>query len=325
VEVTEIVLEESFDTHSGQDGSSDSSIVGEDQTADPSEIVDEQRDSVCTDVDCYEENKSLASPLGSPSNSSISKKGKDFESTADIFERPSPVSVLDSIFMEDDISPASNRFQSADAPIRSLQIHFEEFDLFVEQPFYSKTGTEGNKSVFEYVEAVLQASGLNCDDLYLMSISSEQLLDPSLIGRVEFLPDHDQTKLLFDCINEILVEVHEHYFGCSPWVSFIKPNIRTLPSMNHVVCEVSQGVNWHIIPLPLPRTLDQIVRKDMAKSGSWMDVRLDTGSIGCEMGEIILEDLMEDAILSCVIQHEQNDYPINLTELEENQSGMEQQ
>lgn len=70
--------------------------------------------------------------------------------------------------------------------------------------------------------------------------------------------------------------------------------------MKNAIVEVSEGVNWHLIQPPLPRTLDQIVRKDLARTGTWLDVRLDIETIGFDMGEAILEDLMEDTILSCV-------------------------
>ncbi|GKU88111.1 hypothetical protein SLEP1_g2412 [Rubroshorea leprosula] len=51
--------------------------------------------------------------------------------------------------------------------------------------------------------------------------------------------------------------------------------------------------------MPLPQTLDQIVRKDMAKTGTWLDLQVNTESIAVEMGEAILEDLSEDIIISC--------------------------
>lgn len=55
-----------------------------------------------------------------------------------------------------------------------------------------------------------------------------------------------------------------------------------------------------MLPLPPPRTLEQIVRKDMARRGTWMDLGLDAETIGFEMGEDILGELMEDTILSLV-------------------------
>lgn len=140
------------------------------------------------------------------------------------------------------------------------------------------------------------------EELCTKLLYSEQLLEPSLVDDVEFFSNQiscDQ-KLLFDCINDVLMEMCEYNFGCSPWVSCVLPRIRPVPNMRSAIVEVSEGVNWHLLQLPLPRTLDQIVRKDLARTGTWLDVRLDIEAIGFDMGDAILEDLMEDAILSCV-------------------------
>ncbi|XP_071722254.1 uncharacterized protein [Rutidosis leptorrhynchoides] len=288
VEVTEIdVREDNNAVHASSIVEHGSTTGGEDQTGDSSEVVDEQRDSMCMNVDSCKEDKMPKSPP----NSSASKKAEDYENASDnILERPSPVSVLDPLFMEEDISPASIRSQSADTPIQSLQIQFEEIDSSSVAKQALESDTEGNELVFEYVNEVLQASGLNWEELYLKSISSEKFLEKSLIDSVEFIPNLlccDEKQLLFDCINEVFTEIYE-------------PDIRPLPSMKHAVHEVWKGVNWHFVPLPLPRILDQIVRKDMSKSGSWMDLQFDLDIIGCEMCEAILEDLMEDVVLSCV-------------------------
>lgn len=62
------------------------------------------------DLESSEDNQLPSSPLASPSNSSITKKVEDQETAIDILERASPVSVLEPLYIEDDISPASTRF-----------------------------------------------------------------------------------------------------------------------------------------------------------------------------------------------------------------------
>lgn len=61
--------------------------------------------------DVTEENQPL-SPQSSPSHSSITKKIKELECVADVSGRPSPVSVLDTPFLEDDVKPGCSRFQT---------------------------------------------------------------------------------------------------------------------------------------------------------------------------------------------------------------------
>lgn len=155
-----------------------------------------------------------------------------------------------------------------------------------------------------YVTSVLQACGLNWTELYLKSQLSDQLLEPFLYGEVDFFCNHPQfdQNLVFDCINEVLLEVIDHYFQVCPRVSFTKPMIRPIPSLKDAILEVWERVRWHLLlPMPLPRTLDKIVGKDMAKNENWMDLRPDAESIGFDMGDEILDDLIEeftDEILS---------------------------
>lgn len=189
-----------------------------------------------------------------------------------------------------------------------------------------KNPTGDKESVYKYVKAVLKVSGLNWDEICKKLLTTDHLINPSLCDEVEFYPSKlcCEQNLLFDCVNEVLMEVCGHYFGCSPWVSFAKPYIRPVPNKETVINEVWEGVLWYLDPLPVPPTLDQTVRKDMAKSGTWMDLRNDTDVFGIKMGEYILEDLMEDTILSYVngsLEMESPDLPAE--ELKERKSGID--
>lgn len=149
-----------------------------------------------------------------------------------------------------------------------------------------------------YVRSVLRACGPNWNELYLKSQSSDELLEPSFYGEVDFFCNHPQydQNLVFDCINEVLLEMIDQYFRFCSLVSFIHPIIRPIPNLKAATCEVWKRVHWHLLlPMPLPRNLDQIVQKDM-KSEKWMDLRAGTDSIGFEMGDEILDDLIEDYV-----------------------------
>ena len=204
-------------------------------------------------------------------------------------------------------------------------MQFEEHDSSPEDQFdRGKYCLQENELIYDYVKAVLQASGLTRDQLLMKCLSSDTILDPSLFDQVEFFSNplcHDQ-RLLFDCINEVLMEVCWYYFGVSPWVSFVNPSIRPTPSMKKVILKVFEGVCWHILPLPPPRTLEQIVRKDMARSETWMDLRPDAEIVGFEMGEAILEELMEDTILSFVSDSPESKCSLLQLELKDHESSI---
>ncbi|TYJ45024.1 hypothetical protein E1A91_A02G027000v1 [Gossypium mustelinum] len=295
VEETEITVEGETELLDASSDTNDYSITRDDKNVDMSEVYDEKQYPECSKQDLTEEDQQLFSPLASPSNSSLTKKVEGLE------ERPSPVSVLEPIFSEDVISPASIRCISGETSIQPLRIRFEEHggSLATDRSNRFKTCMDDKESIYEYVKAVLEASSFEWDEFYIRSLSSDMLLDPLLLDEVEYLPNqlcHDKN-LLFDCINEVLVEVCGYYLG-SPGVSFVKTNIRPIPNMKNTIEEIWQGVYWHMLPMPLPRSLDQIVRKDMAKVGTWMDLRLDTDCIGSEISEAIFEDFVEDTITS---------------------------
>lgn len=204
------------------------------------------------------------------------------------------------------------------------QFQFEEHDSSTEILVNcEKSCMEDKEVIFEYVKAVLQASGSNWDELCVKCLASDQLLDPSLFDEVECFPNqlgYDR-KLLFDCTDEVLLEVCQYHFGCCPWLSFMKPSIRPVQNMKKAIHEVWKGVYWHLLPMPLPHTLDQIVKKDMARMGTWMDLHFDVDTIGLEIGEAILEDLIKDIIMGCVDDNPEGRYTVVLSNSENRSSS----
>lgn len=243
-----------------------------------------------------------ASPFASPSISSTMQKVVDLEIAVDKRERQSPVSVLEPLFMEDDISPARTGSRS-EPSIQPLKIEFEdETPHTPKRGIHIKTSVEGKESLLGYIEAVLHASGLGGQEFYLRSELSDQLIEQSVFDEVDFFYDelHFDQKLVFDCINEVLLEVYQHYFGCSPWVSFVKPSSKPVLDIRSAIHEVWEGVHWHLLRLSPPSNLEQIVRKDLGKSGKWMDLRFDSESIGFEMGDAIFDELIDEIIDCCM-------------------------
>ncbi|XP_065859580.1 uncharacterized protein [Euphorbia lathyris] len=280
-----------------------------DQNADVFEVCDTEGFSECSKRDLHEEHQSPPSILTSPPSASVNKKDYNLDGAVEVSERWSPVSVLEPLFIEEDISPASIRSQPADLPIQPLRIKFEELVQSAADPGAPlKACIQYEDSIFEYVKAVLQASELNWDEFYTMSNSSDPLLDPSIFDEVGFLPNElcKDKQLLFDCINEGLMEVYGRYFGFPLGLSFTKSTTLPAPDLKHAIYEVWRGVCWYLRPLPLPRTLEQIVKKDMSKTGTWMDMQSDCETMIVEIGEAILSDLLEETTLSCINESSEN-------------------
>ncbi|XP_019090931.1 PREDICTED: uncharacterized protein LOC104743074 [Camelina sativa] len=158
-------------------------------------------------------------------------------------------------------------------------------------------GMDDKEAVFKYVKEVLDAIDSNWEELYLITELSDQLLCPALISNIPLYPnklcvDHD---LLFDSINEVIFE----FCRVPQWVSFVEPRTLALPasSVESIVSEVQEKVYCRLLPMQLPRLLDERVREDMDKPRSWLDTRWEVEWIGFEISELILNELVEEVMV----------------------------
>ncbi|XAR63054.1 hypothetical protein NMG60_11022857 [Bertholletia excelsa] len=237
-------------------------------------------------------------PLTSPPNASITKHIGDVESAGERAEQRSPVSALEPLFIEYEIMPTSIRSQPVEPPNQRQSVQFEEqLSSVANQEI--EINVEGEESAFEYVEAVLLASDLNWEEFLARWLSSDQILDVSLFDEVELFSSrsHDQ-KLLFDCTNEVLKEICDCYLGNYLWLSFLQHNIQPVMRGKALIDEVWKRVEFHLLPQPSHHTLDHIMKKDMEKKRTRMDLQFDVQSICIDIEEAILEELLEDLMLS---------------------------
>lgn len=224
------------------------------------------------------------------------------DSTKDREEHPSPVSVLEPFFTEDVNSPPSIILRRAGRPLQLRRLDYEGCSSEaspIDPTIIPTTCIDEKDSLSGYVNAVLQASRLNWDELSAIMPLTEQLIYESLFDEVE-LPSAGSPydlKLLFDHINEVLLEVHRCHFGLPPWLSFIKSKIQFAPLERQVVDQVMKEADFYLLPRTEKRTLDQLVGKDVANSGSWLDIRLYTEEIVSQISEYVLEESILYSIL----------------------------
>ncbi|XP_010523755.1 PREDICTED: uncharacterized protein LOC104802034 [Tarenaya hassleriana] len=248
----------------------------------------------------FDEGQSSSSPPESSPNSSVRMTDCQ-ESATDVPGKLSPVSVLEPPFTDDDMSPRGSRARSGEMRMQPLCIRFDRPDSpKADQDNESRTSVDDKESTLAFVKAVIKASGFDWEKLCMKSCHTDQLLEPDLINDIDLCPNQlcNDKKLLSDCINEVLMEFCGNEFGSGPWISFVKPTVWIMSDVEDLVEMAEEEVYWHLHPLPYPHTLDQIVGKDMARTASWMDLRFDTGSVGRETGEIILDELLEESIRS---------------------------
>ncbi|XXG85089.1 hypothetical protein AAC387_Pa11g0245 [Persea americana] len=277
-------------------------IADDHQSTSEAEKYEQEGYSECLKLESSKENLQQECQSDSFSGSPLHiNKTEDPDSICEKAERPSPVSVLEPFCVEDVIDHNWTVAHQDELPMQPRRIHFEEQDdsaisITTSDPeIYPRTCMGEKESELDYIKVVLEASGLTSKEFMGRCHSSDQLLNLSMFEEVEApsTQSSDNQKLLFDCINEVLMEVHERFYGCSPWVSFVKPNIQVMPLGKYVVREVWKGIDLHLLQ-KVPCKLDQTVGKDMEKDRRWMDLRFDVESIGMEIEYDILEELLEE-------------------------------
>ncbi|XP_022773163.1 uncharacterized protein LOC111315581 isoform X2 [Durio zibethinus] len=215
-------------------------------------------------------------------------------------EQPSPISVLEQFSVDDSISSPSTISPAAEPPVESFGTDIEE--LYASSLMESHLDLKSNAATCIYkqgplsecIRAVLQISGLNWDELSRKWHLLDQMLDSSLFDNVEVWPEKSSTdrRLLSGYISEVLLEIYQCYFRCSPWVSFLNPKPRQALLSENMSPEVLRRVDWPLLSELPQQTLQQLIEKDLAKSETWMDIRPDTEELVTELVDSILEDLV---------------------------------
>ncbi|KAL6652242.1 hypothetical protein ACP70R_011167 [Stipagrostis hirtigluma subsp. patula] len=220
------------------------------------------------------------------------------ENTNDREEKLSPQSVLDSVIGDttdsrhktrkpDELSTPTSRslFKELETPSASLSLWNGPQAAILDD----------KEARLSFIKAVLEVSKLLSDDNSQRWSTEEPLLDISVLAEVGNLYClTDDAVLLFDCVEEVLLDIRDRFFGVDPWVAFLKRNVRPAPVGRNLVQEVAKGVD-SIVGNEFPNTLDHVVMKDL-EVGSWMDLRHDAESIVIEVWDGLFDDLLEEMV-----------------------------
>lgn len=167
---------------------------------------------------------------------------------------------------------------------------------------------------FNYVRDVLEISGFTGHDSLGMWYSADQPIDPivyeemekcllfdtecsNIIGNEEYGHDCNHL-LLFDLVNEVLVEIFGRSCSYYPKPLSSLAHVHPMPKGEHVTPEV-----WTLISSYLRSnsnllypSLDYYVSQDLARSDGWMNLQFDSECVGLELDDLIFDDLLEEII-----------------------------
>lgn len=167
-----------------------------------------------------------------------------------------------------------------------------------------------NKAQFDYVKDVIELSGFSGIEFLDSWHSAELPLNPSVFEEVEgcLLSQPDCTGneaggtcdhlLLFDLINEVLLEMYERSFSYWPQPLTCHSWIRRMPVGYRVLEEVWANINWLLSWSHEHEgsVIEDAVSDDLSKGNSWMNLQFDAECAGLELEELIMDDLLDELI-----------------------------
>jgi hypothetical protein len=164
-----------------------------------------------------------------------------------------------------------------------------------------------DKAEFDYVKDVLTLSGFTGNELLGTWNSDDQpvhhsifeeaegcmLLDPECCGNEGGNCHH---LLLFDLINEVLMEIYANSYTYYPVPLSSLSHVRPMPVGRHVLEEVWTNISWYLSSTTEGHSLDHALSRDLAKRDGWMNLQYDTECAGLELEDLIFEDLLEEIL-----------------------------
>ncbi|XP_061348682.1 uncharacterized protein LOC133294050 [Gastrolobium bilobum] len=173
---------------------------------------------------------------------------------------------------------------------------FEEnhFTGFISSSLYPINNlTSSSEDISDYVREILQDFSLKGDELVIKSEPSELLLDPSTFDELKGLTGQLSgcSTILLDCVIETFKEVYQKC-GFLPHISSKNPKVQAYVLKKVLIREITELIDLHFLPHPSPITLKELVGKDLARRGSWLNIEVDAESIAIEVGEDVLENLV---------------------------------
>lgn len=162
---------------------------------------------------------------------------------------------------------------------------------------------------FNYVRDVLEVSGFMEQGCLGTWHSLDQPLLPTLFKELESYLHHElecssedigcncDHQLLFDLINEVLIQIHGTSLAYFPEPFSFTQRLRLSPKGNHNLEEVWKRITWYrSTGLKTKQSSDNILARDIAKYDSWMNLQADVEDIALDLEDLIFDELLNEVM-----------------------------
>ncbi|KAK1392575.1 hypothetical protein POM88_011631 [Heracleum sosnowskyi] len=170
-------------------------------------------------------------------------------------------------------------------------------------------------SEFNYVKDILELSGFTGNKFLGTWNSTGQPVDPSVFEEVEGCPlteldisEYEEVcsynrLLMFDLINEVLIEIHNRSSSYFPVHLTCRSHISPMPVGYHVLGEVWTNMKWHLSWRPeCYQSLDDAVGRDLDRGDGWMNLQFDAECVGLEIEDMVFDDLIDEMLYDDLLE-----------------------
>lgn len=185
----------------------------------------------------------------------------------------------------------------------------ENANTMVDNQFCHFESNRLDDADFNYVRDVLEVAGFIEPEYLGTWYSLEQPLNPTLFKELEAFLRHEHEhssddvgsncdhQLLFDLINEELLEIYESSLAYFPKHFSFTQHIRPLPKGNRVLEDVWKRISWHQSSRSvMDQSVDDIVARDLVKGDSWMNLHLDVEDVALDLEDLIFDELLDEVL-----------------------------
>ncbi|CAN6329512.1 unnamed protein product [Urochloa humidicola] len=172
--------------------------------------------------------------------------------------------------------------------------------------------SDKNEADFQYVKDILKKSGFSCGDVDWYA--SNQPVSPVVFEEAEcscqeFSMANDEPQsivrrmLLFDLINEVLLDIYDSSLVIGPWHSRFDLRTRPIPMGSHVLEEVWAKVSCYLgLHWREGQTVEDIVAHDLMRKDNWMNLVYDAECTALDIEDLMVEDLLDDVVIQIVLE-----------------------
>ncbi|CAN8297807.1 unnamed protein product [Cochlearia groenlandica] len=180
-----------------------------------------------------------------------------------------------------------------------------------------------DKVKFNYVRDILEISGFSAPESLSMWQLEYQPLDPLVYEEVTttttttaaaaagcMIQDPECSTnqeeggncnhlLLFDLINEVLIEIYERSYHYCPKPLSSQCRIHPMPVGYSVLKEVWVRISSYLRYKPQDeQSFDKIMKRDLWREDGWMELQFESECVGIEVEDLIFDDLLQEMLVS---------------------------